>query len=342
MAATLIVAGFFLAPKTSEALNALRQVRTMEAAWMGFALIAEVGSLLAFSAVTYLLVERACRPILRRVVRVDLVSIALSHAVPAGSAAGTALGYELLADEGVGSLQAGFTKVTQSLISGILLQCMLWGALALGVLFARPSAVYLGLSASGGFMVLTVLTFAWLLARREHLVRRIAITLLSWLPRMDADRIGGFVDGLSERMRRLTGHPATLAWVCMWSLGNWVFDELALWASLRAFGDSGGLIELTLAFSVAQVAASLPISPGGLGVVESSLIPLLIGLGTDSSVAVLGVLVWRLFNYWLPLPVGGAAYLLILADRRRNGGSVRPAYRYRTEPQDCVGVESSW
>lgn len=342
-AVTLIVAGFFLAPKTSEALEAVRHLRTVHPAWIALALAAEITSLLAFSAVTYLLIERGCRPVLRRVVRVDLVTVALSHAVPAGSAAGTALGYQLLADEGTGPVQSGFTKVTQSLISGLMLQCMLWGSLALAALFARPSDPYIGLAAVGAFVTVMLLIFAWLLARREPLVRRVAVRALCWLPRLDPERIGGYVDGLSERMHRLARHPGTLAWVCLWSFGNWAFDALSLWASLRAFGYSGGMIELTLAFAVGQVAASLPITPGGLGIVEASLVPLLIGLGTGSSVAVLGVLTWRLFNYWLPLPVGGAAYLFIAADRRRHGGSVQPvlAYRNLTDREGCVGVKPS-
>jgi hypothetical protein len=53
-------------------------------------------------------------------------------------------------------------------------------------------------------------------------------------------------------------------------------------------------------------------------------------LGTGSSIAVLGVLTWRLFNYWLPLPLGGAAYLLIAADRRQSGPH-RVAERFGVE-----------
>src|SRR5262249_38753443 len=136
----------------------------------------------------------------------------------------------------------------------------------------------------------------------------------------------------------LAGRPGTLAWVSTWSLANWVFDGVALWASLRAFGYVGGLIALTVAFSVAQIAGSLPISLGGLGIVESSLVPLLVGLGTESTVAVLGVLTWRLFNYWLPLPMGGGAYALIAAERRRNGGSVRPILAHSQAPGE-IGAE---
>jgi uncharacterized protein (TIRG00374 family) len=323
-AATAVVAGFYLVPKTGEALEAARGLSSVQPGWIGLALIAELVSLLAFSAVTYLLVEPARRPTFRRVVRADLVSIALSHAVPAGSAAGTVLGYKLLADEGAGSMQAAFSKVTQSLISVVVLQWILWGALTITVIFGSPPATYVVLAGIGAFVVVGILALAWLLLRHEPVVRRMALPVFSIFPKMNATRIARNIRRLSKRLSRLAQRPATLAWVSAWSLGNWVFDGLALWASLRAFGFTGGLVDLTLAFSVAQIVGSLPISIGGLGVVEASIVPLLVGLGTDSSIAVLGVLTWRLFNYWLPLPIGGAAYLLIVAERKRNGGSVQP------------------
>jgi hypothetical protein len=324
MAATLTVAAVFLAPKASEAIGALRQLGGIRPSWIILALLGELVSLACFSGVTYLLIEPSKRPVLRRVIRVDAVSVALSHAVPVGSAAGTALGSELLADEGSGLPQAGFAKISQSFLSGLLLQLMLWGALALELIVASPSSTYVGLACLSALPAVGVVIFGWLLIRRPDVVGRMATALLGRLPHVKEATVARIVQGASDRARRLVLRPATLGWVILLSLGNWAFDEFSMWASLRAFGHTCGIVELTLAFSVAQVAASLPISPGGLGVVEGSLVPLLVGFGTAPSVAVLGVLLWRLFNYWMPLPVGGAAYLLILNERHHNGGAVRP------------------
>jgi uncharacterized protein (TIRG00374 family) len=125
------------------------------------------------------------------------------------------------------------------------------------------------------------------------------------------------VDSLSERLRELIKTPSVLARVAFWSLGNWVFDLVSLWAALRAFGSPPSPVLVAVAFCVAQVAAAIPISPAGLGVVESALTPLLFSFGASSSEAVLGVLTWRVMNFWLPLPVGGLAYLSIVSERRR-------------------------
>lgn len=53
----------------------------------------------------------------------------------------------------------------------------------------------------------------------------------------------------------------------------------------------------------------IPITPGGLGVVEAVLTATLVGFGAPRGVAILGVISYRLVNFWLPIPLGAAAYL---------------------------------
>ncbi|MGZ4602010.1 MAG: lysylphosphatidylglycerol synthase transmembrane domain-containing protein [Kineosporiaceae bacterium] len=48
--------------------------------------------------------------------------------------------------------------------------------------------------------------------------------------------------------------------------------------------------------------------PAGWGVVEASTATLLVGFGVPAGVATLGVLAWRLVEFWPPIPVGGVAY----------------------------------
>jgi hypothetical protein len=64
-----------------------------------------------------------------------------------------------------------------------------------------------------------------------------------------------------------------------------------------------------VSYGLANVLAAIPLTPGGLGVVEAVLTSTLVGFGTTRGVAILGVISWRLVNFWLPIPVGGVAYL---------------------------------
>ena len=55
--------------------------------------------------------------------------------------------------------------------------------------------------------------------------------------------------------------------------------------------------------------ATLPFTPVGVCVVETVLVPVLASLGAGSSVALLGVLTWRLLQFWLPVPIALLTYL---------------------------------
>jgi hypothetical protein len=52
-------------------------------------------------------------------------------------------------------------------------------------------------------------------------------------------------------------------------------------------------------------------------VIEGVLIPTLVGFRVPAAIATVGVLSWRLVNFWLPIPVGGGCYLSLKVRRRR-------------------------
>ena len=62
----------------------------------------------------------------------------------------------------------------------------------------------------------------------------------------------------------------------------------------------------------------LPITPSGLGVVEGVLIPAVVSLGASASVALLGVLTWRLVQFWLPVPLALLTYISLRVGVLRN------------------------
>jgi uncharacterized protein (TIRG00374 family) len=67
---------------------------------------------------------------------------------------------------------------------------------------------------------------------------------------------------------------------------------------------------------VAQILAQIPLTPGGLGFVEAGLTATLVLAGVSAAEAALATLAYRVFSYWLPLPVGPVA---ALAFRHRYG-----------------------
>ncbi len=67
------------------------------------------------------------------------------------------------------------------------------------------------------------------------------------------------------------------------------------------------------------VASAIPLTPGGLGVVEVTLVAVTVGFGAPRATAVLAVLGYRIVNYWLPLIPGAIAYLRLRLRRGADG-----------------------
>jgi uncharacterized protein (TIRG00374 family) len=63
-----------------------------------------------------------------------------------------------------------------------------------------------------------------------------------------------------------------------------------------------------LAFVAASLLGMIPFSPGGLGFVEAGLAATLALSGITTGQAVLATLVFRLVSFWLPIPIGFAAW----------------------------------
>jgi hypothetical protein len=106
--------------------------------------------------------------------------------------------------------------------------------------------------------------------------------------------------------------------------GRLGFDYGCLLAALCATGASPQPSMVLLAYAAAGIVALLPLTPGGLGIVEASLSGLLVLAGVRAGSAVLAILVYRIASYWLPLLAGPPAYLLY---RHRYG---RPVFRRAT------------
>jgi putative heme transporter len=92
------------------------------------------------------------------------------------------------------------------------------------------------------------------------------------------------------------------------ALAYWGFDIGALWASLHAFGAPPPFATVVMAYFVGQLGNTLPL-PGGIGGVEGGMIGTLIAFGTPASLAILGVLAYRVISFWLPTIPGGVAYV---------------------------------
>ena len=88
----------------------------------------------------------------------------------------------------------------------------------------------------------------------------------------------------------------------------WGFDVATLWACFHAFGDAPAVGVLVMGYFVGQVGNTLPL-PGGVGGVEGGMIGAFAAFGVPGHLALVSVLAYRAFSFWLPTVPGGLAYL---------------------------------
>jgi uncharacterized protein (TIRG00374 family) len=140
----------------------------------------------------------------------------------------------------------------------------------------------------------------------------------NWL-RRGAEPLTGFPTrllGERDRILRLLGPSWKRALLA--TVGRWAFDYATLLAALAAVGSHPRPALVLLAFCAAQLLAQIPITPGGLGFVEAGLTATLALAGVSAGDAALATFAYRLFSYWLPLPVGLVAFAI---HKRRIGAA---------------------
>ena len=90
---------------------------------------------------------------------------------------------------------------------------------------------------------------------------------------------------------------------------------------MLAVGADASLSLVLLAYVGAQLLAQIPVTPGGIGVVEAGLAATLALAGLTAGQAALATLAYRLASYWLMLPAGLAAWVVHRRRMAVNGSS---------------------
>jgi hypothetical protein len=273
---------------------------------LGFGL--EIAALYSYSLLTRAALGDSGRIVSSwRLFRIQMSTKALSSIVPGGSAAGSALGYRLLTLSGVPGPDAGFALATAGLVSAVVLNVIFWIALVISIPIRGVNSGYATAAIFGviimGFAAALVFGLLEGQTRAERIVRWIARKL-----RLDENRTAAGVRHVAGRLEELGTDRQLLGRVLAWAALNWLLDAAALWVFLRAFGASVPIDALLVAFGLANVLAVIPITPGGLGVVDVAITTALVGFGLPRSQALLGVGSWRLAQYFFPIVLGGLLY----------------------------------
>jgi uncharacterized membrane protein YbhN (UPF0104 family) len=101
------------------------------------------------------------------------------------------------------------------------------------------------------------------------------------------------------------------------SVGNWMGDLACLIAVAYAFGLTLTVAQVAGAYVAVQIVRQIPITPGGIGLIEASLLVALVAAGAPHIAAAAVVLVYRVLSCWLIVPAGLLAWVALQATRPR-------------------------
>jgi uncharacterized membrane protein YbhN (UPF0104 family) len=195
----------------------------------------------------------------------------------------------------------------------------------MGALLFGGIGLYTGIIGGGGSFAMTIVPAIFggaviALVASAQLVKPGPSRLRRWLAPVGA--------GVRDARHLIVKGNAGLLGAVMW----WAFDIAALWACFEAFGNSPAVGILVVAYFVGMLANTLPL-PGGVGGVDGGMIGAFVAFGVDPAGAIVAVLAYRFFAFWLPIAPGALAFTTLRRTvaqwEAEDAGEARPVRRKR-------------
>ncbi len=271
--------------------------------WAVPALALEAASFSCFARMqANLLIAGGVKPRFRSLLAMTLAAQSVNNSLPAGAAFSAIYGFRWYRRFGADEKLAAWSLVGTMLGAALSLALVAAG----GVAMATSQGASLNLiGVVIGVLIVTMLAGALLLYERP------LIAVTSWSVRVARRVVGRPRGDLDEAIARVVSWITVvrMTWregaaVVGWGLGNWLFDCGTFAFCFLAVGAPVPLKGLLLAYGAGQLAANLPITPGGLGAVEGSITIALVAFGGQETSTVAAVLLYRVISFWLQLPVG--------------------------------------
>jgi uncharacterized membrane protein YbhN (UPF0104 family) len=245
--------------------------------------------------------------------RLSLSELAVNSVVSVSGLAGIALGAWVLRSKGVSVDRIARRSV---------LIFMLTSAVNVVAVLVIGVPMWLGLLPGSRRALLTLLPAAAALATILG-----TLLLARWAARAALRRgadgarrtvaLKALGDGVGDALRLIAEHD----WRLLGAITYWLFDNIALYACLAAFGNAPSFWVVAMAYLVGMLANSIPI-PGGLLAVEGGLVGMLLAFGVrPASHVVVAVVIYRAISLWVPAVIGSLAFVSL---RREIGEPLAP------------------
>ena len=296
IASAVMVAGLVvIAPALADLPDVWSKLMTGHVGWLAFALVLEVlsfvGHAILFRAVSIDADGDNSRIGFRASTEITLAGHAATRLLASAGAGGIALTAWALKKSGMEARDVGARMTTfMVLLYSVYMGALLFGGIGLytGIIPGGGSFAMTIVPAIFGGAVIAIVASAQLVKPGEGRVRRV---------------LAPVGDGVRDARRLVRmGNPGLLGAV-MW----WAFDIATLWACFEAFGASPAVGVLVVGYFVGMLANTLPL-PGGVGGVDGGMIGAFVAFGVDPAAAIVAVLAYRFFAFWLPIAPGAISF----------------------------------
>lgn len=321
-----------LVGKRGEFTGALHHLDHLNYGWESGAVLAEVLSIVGYGYLQQKVLQWSGAELsLSSLTLVSLANNAIAYSVPGEPAVSSAYRYRFFRRRGASGASAGWSILTILIAQAIGMSLLL----LIGVLIALTGDT--GVQARGTVLVglFVVLIAGAFLIRRDLLLRFLGL-LVRLCRRVTAHPRGDVMQRIESTLQRMREIPLSnvkaIGLVAM-ATALWLMDFVTLLCCFGAVHAPIPWSGVLLAFGVSQIVASLPLIPGGLGIVEGSLAVILVAYGAKKVPALAVVLIYRLLTFWAVILVGWISIAVIEWRVRRDTVSLA------TETASVTGSE---
>ena len=259
-----------------------------------------------------------------------MVTILLSQALPVGTVASYAFLTTSLRRRGVPATSVAVIASLELLSwGGAMLILFVYGMIYVLVTTSNSSVAGASLT---GFATVVLLIGAYL-----FIGSRSRDTLHTWAMRAKRaiERVFGpiwhdsqvhrMVEELTHNRRLMVEQPARVLLLICLQLTIFTLHSVALLAILHGLGVPIAPLAALAAYGLALIVSTYTLLPAGGGTVEAALTVALTVQGVPIEAAHGATVLFRLFNFWLLLPIGAACYRSLMRPSQGQASFAKPA-----------------
>jgi len=295
---------FVLRDRLPNVADVLTAAHSVDLRWFALAAAAQLWSLANFARQQRrLLGAFGVRMTLPHAMALTLSRSAIAISLPAGSAVSAAFAFQQFRAKGATRAVATAVMVLSGIMSfvGLAVLYLVGGTISGLISVCVGAAILIGLTA--------LVVVVW------H----------RWYP---------ISEGRIARLVRSAHDVAPRHWLLtlLFAVVNWFADLLCLVAVARSFDVSLPMTAIAATYLGVQVVRQIPLTPGGIGVIETGLLTGLVGAGAASAPAAATVLGYRVLSCWLIIPLGLVAWTALRRAGRAALDAVTPEPAPEREP----------